>query len=287
MGNDVQAWRARIGMFNGSPKNIHSVKKTYLSFSILDMFPHKLFLTLSSSINVMGSLVAHCCLLILLLIEISTAFATKRPSFNNKLCKKIMLQSFCNPCLVAFLSLLMRMLLLRSGNVESNPGPRPNSFSIGCWNVDSLLTREGVKKDYLESIQSIHHFDLFGICETYLNTDTKPENLVIAGFSPNPIRADYKGTSTRPRGGVCLYYKDATPIKHRPDLEIMEETIVAEIKINRKSIIYILSYRSPSQSTSEFKKYTEDLDKIYNKALAENPYMIILTGDYNARSPLL
>ena len=67
----------------------------------------------------------------------------------------------------------------------------------------------------------------------------------------------------------------------------MEETIVAEIKINRKSIIYILSYRSPSQSTSEFKKYTEDLDKIYNKALAENPYMIILTGDYNARSPLL
>ena len=131
----------------------------------------KLFKTFSFSVNAMGSLVVHCCLLILLLIEISTAFVTKRPSFNNNLCKKTMLQGLCNPCLVAFLSLLLRMLLLRSGNVESNPGPRPNSFSIGCWNVDSLLTREGVKKDYLETIQSIHHFDLFGICETYLNND--------------------------------------------------------------------------------------------------------------------
>ena len=95
---------------------------------------------------------------------------TWSPSSNNNLCKKIILQILCNPCLVVFLSLLMRMLLLRSGNVKSNPGPRPNSFSIGCWNVDSLLSRESVKKDYLESIQSIHHFDLFGICETYLNT---------------------------------------------------------------------------------------------------------------------
>ena len=192
MGNDVQAWRAHIGMFNGSCKNKHSVKKSHFSFSILDMFPYKLFLTFSCSVNAMGSLVTHCCLPILLLIEIFTALVTKRPSINNYLCKKIMLQSLCSPCLVAFLSLLMKMLLLRSGNVESNPGPRPNSFSIGCWNVDSLLTREGVKKDYLEAIQSIHHFDLFGICETYLNTDTKLEHLVVAGFSPNPIRVDYK-----------------------------------------------------------------------------------------------
>ena len=146
MGNDVQAWRAHIGMFNGSCKNIHSVKKSHFTSSIFEMFPYKLFLTFSFSVNAMGSLVAHCCLLILLLIEICTAFVTKRPSSNNNLCKRIMLQSLCNPCLVAFLSILMRMLLLRSGNVESNPGPRSNSFSIGCWNVDSLLTREGVKK---------------------------------------------------------------------------------------------------------------------------------------------
>ena len=125
------------------------------------------------------------------------------------------------------------------------------------------------------------------MCATYLNTNTKIEDLMIEGFSPTPIRADYQGPSTRPRGGVCLYHKETTTIKHRPDLEIMDETIVAEIKINKKSIIYILSYRSPSQSTSEFNKYIQDLEKTYNKALAENPYMIVLTGDYNARSPLL
>ena len=288
MGNDTQAWRAHIGMFNPrckdtKPSNRVSNYPSHFPDSLLYHLLH-LFTSIS---NASGSLIAYCCLLILLIVEITSSLLNKSLSSTKNPNKKIILQSLSNPSIVAFLSLLVRILLLRSGNVERNPGPQSNSFSIGCWNIDSLLARDGVKKNYIESIQNIHQFDLFGICETYLNQNTKSEEIVVEGFSPTPIRSDYCGPSSRPRGGVCLYYKDSTPIKHRPELEFPDETIVAEIKINKKKVIYILSYRSPSQSPTEFTKYTSDLAKTYNNALAENPYMIIITGDFNARSPVM
>ena len=92
---------------------------------------------------------------------------------------------------------------------------------------------------------------------------------------------------SRPRGGVCFYYKDNLPIKRRTDLELLGETICAEISLNRKKIIYILSYSSHSQNSAEFKMYIQQLQNIYPKACSENPASIILCGDFNARSPLL
>ena len=154
MGNDVQSWRAHIGMFNGSGKIIRSARISHFSFSVLDIFPHQLLHALCLAGDALGSLVVHCCLFIILLIEIATALTAKGTPLEGKLCKKIMLQSLCNPCLVASLSLLMRILLLRSGNVKSNPGPKLNHFSISCWNVDSLLTREGIIKIILNPFKA-------------------------------------------------------------------------------------------------------------------------------------
>ena len=170
MGNDTQAWRAHIGLFNAPCKNtkpskIHSIYSSKSHGSLL----HHLLLSLNYVDNAAGSTVAHCCLLILLIVEIVLSFFYKSPISARKPSKKILLRILSNPSIVAFFSILLRILLLRSGNVERNPGPQSNSFSVGCWNVDSLLARDGAKKNYLESIQHIHQFDLFGVCETYLN----------------------------------------------------------------------------------------------------------------------
>ena len=95
MGNDGQQWRAHIGMFNGSCKKIRSARISHFSFSVLDVFPHQLLQALCLASNALGSLVVHCCLFFLLLIEIAIAFATKETPFKGKLYKKIMLQSLC------------------------------------------------------------------------------------------------------------------------------------------------------------------------------------------------
>ena len=64
------------------------------------------------------------------------------------------------------------------------------------------------------------------------------------------------------------------PIKERRDLEIIPETIVAEIKLIREKIFLVLSYCHP-------------LENIYESIRKENSYVSILCGDFNAKSPLL
>ena len=62
-------------------------------------------------------------------------------------------------------------------------------------------------------------------------------------------------------GGVCLYFKESLPIKERKDLELLPETIVAEIKLDKKKIFFLLSYRHPNLSNGELDEYMQLLEK--------------------------
>ena len=80
---------------------------------------------------------------------------------------------------------------------------------------------------------------MYGVCESVLTENIPNDNIFINGFSPGPYRSD-KDSDTR-NGGVCLYFKESLPIKERSDLEILPETIVAEIKLRKKKVFTLLS----------------------------------------------
>ena len=116
-------------------------------------------------------------------------------------------------------------------------------------------------------------------------SDTIPnENIFLNGFSPDPFRVD-KPLNSR-NGGVCLYFIENFPIKERCDLETLPETIVAEIKLNRKIFFIVLSYCHPNLASNEFDEYVNALEHIYECIRKECPTVTILIGDFNARSPL-
>jgi hypothetical protein len=71
-----------------------------------------------------------------------------------------------------FIAVVLKMLLLSSGCVESNPGP-DNKITFGVWNLDSLLTRDKHKIGLIEGINSVKKFDIFGVVESYLTPDIK------------------------------------------------------------------------------------------------------------------
>ena len=123
-----------------------------------------------------------------------------------------------------------------------------------------------------------------GVCDSSLTSDIFDNDILINGFSSQPFRSD-KPPHIR-NGGVCLYHKENLPIKERRDLETLDETIVAEIKIKRKKIFFVLSYRHPNQSRDEMNIYMEALQNIYDKIKSEKPTATIITGDYNSRSSL-
>ena len=70
------------------------------------------------------------------------------------------------------------------------------------------------------------------------------------------------------------------------DLATMPETIVAEIKLNRKKIFFVLSYRHPNTPIAEVNNFMDSLENIVEAINKEKPAAIILSGDFNARSPL-
>ena len=86
-------------------------------------------------------------------------------------------------------------------------------------------------------------------------------------------------------GGVCLYYKENLALKERPDLETIPETIVAEVRMNRKKVFFLLSYCHPNLLANDFDDYTKSLEGICDSINKEKPLATILCGDFNARSP--
>ena len=70
-------------------------------------------------------------------------------------------------------------LLMLCGDIESNPGPRPNSgqsFSICHWNLNSIAGHNFSKISLLKVYNAIHTYDIICLSETYLNHNTLSDN---------------------------------------------------------------------------------------------------------------
>ena len=179
-----------------------------------------------------------------------------------------------------FILYVLQILLISSGSDEVNPGPNENiknTLSFAMWNLDS--------RPVMESLQTVHNFDLLAICESSLSTQIPNDKIFIHGFSPDPFMADKPLHAHN--GGVCLYYKDHISLKRRTDLERLEETIIVEIsQKNNKKLLFIVSYRHPNQSLDQTESYFSSLNDIIENIDKEKPKAIVLTEDFNVRSSL-
>ena len=169
---------------------------------------------------------------------------------------------------ILFFAFVLQILLFISGSVELNPGPdisSKNNLSFAFWKLDSLPARDSARIPIIESLQNSHNFDIFGVCESKLNTSISNDDIFIDGFSPDPFRSD-KASTTR-YGDVCLYFKESLPIKERCDLEIIPETTVTEIKFNRKKLFIFLAFVHQNLPDNGFVEYLSSLEDIYVKQI--------------------
>ena len=95
------------------------------------------------------------------------------------------------------------------------------------------------------------------------------------------FRSDYP-TNTK-RSGVCLYYKNSLPIKLRPDLHIFDESIVVELTLSSKKLLFAVIYRSPIQNNDQFDLFLSRLESVIAHMRCEKPDYMILTGDFNTK----
>ena len=76
----------------------------------------------------------------------------------------------------AFWRYISVILLLLSGDIETNPGPDPgylNSFSFCHWNLNSIAAHNFIKMSLLQAYNAINRFDItahqkpINLSETY------------------------------------------------------------------------------------------------------------------------
>ena len=172
---------------------------------------------------------------------------------------------------------VQRLASLMSGNVHPNPGPLTTSFKFCHWNLNSILASNSIKLSLIEAYNSIHNFDLIALSETYLNSSVNNEDISLEGFSRDIFRNDHPTNAKR--GGVCLYYKENVSIKHRTDLQILDECVVAEITSQRKKVFFVVLYRSPNQTVQQFNDFLDGVESMICKIKALKPHCLIITGD--------
>ena len=123
--------------------------------------------------------------------------------------------------------IIMSLLLLKSGDIEPNPGPDfqetdtssctndldeqviTNNFSIGHYNIQSLLN----KVDLIGA--ELINFDIICLTKTWLDRRTIDDALNLEGYKL--FRRDRDGDY---HGGVCVYIKNNVYSRRRIELEL-------------------------------------------------------------------
>ena len=168
------------------------------------------------------------------------------------------------------------------GDIHQNPGPtqKTEHLQVMHWNLNSFKKYNFSRVSLLQAYNSMFNFHVMAISESALSNKIENVKINIPGY--NLIRYDLMGNHTH--GGVLIYYKQDLSAIQRIDLDNPTYTLVLELSINRKKVFFVSSYRKHGQTNEEYKIYSTKLDDLMDKISLENPFAIIITGDYNSHN---
>ena len=104
----------------------------------------------------------------------------------------------------------------------------------------------------LQAYISVYKFDTICISKIYLDTSITSEdgNLEILGCIL--MQPDHPSSSKR--GGVCIYYKSALPLRFL-NIYYLQESVSFKLKIGDELCNFISLYRSPSRHKMNLKNF--------------------------------
>ena len=170
-----------------------------------------------------------------------------------------------------------------SGDIESNPGPTHSPgqcFSICHWNLNSITAHNFAKLSLLTAYNLVHSFHIICLSETYLNSETPPNDtrLELPGY--NLFGSNHPSHNKR---RVCVYYKSTLPLRIL-NISNLDKCISFEVSIANKICRFIYLYRFPSQKQDEVQEFKSNLEINLDALSANNPFLTAVIGDFNAKS---
>ena len=158
--------------------------------------------------------------------------------------------------------------------------------TIGVFNANIIMIKirnRAISRLYFfcNTDQVSINIDIICLSKTYLDSTIQwdNDNLEIPGY--NLVRSDHP--SNNKRGGVCIYYKASSPLRVI-NICFLQECIILEIMIGDKQCSLVALYRSFSQNQDEFDSFSKNLEITLDKLALNNPFMLVVIGDLNAKS---
>ena len=96
--------------------------------------------------------------------------------------------------------LVHALLIRQSGDIEMNPGPKPNPshrFSICHWNLNSLTAHNYLKVSLLRAYVAIKKFDVVCLSETCLDSSDLSDDDNFNLPSYNVVRSDHPSNTKK------------------------------------------------------------------------------------------
>ena len=204
-----------------------------------------------------------------------------KPSLNYSVSRRFPLLTYIRS-LICTSCIWNKILLIQSGDVELNPGPKKStSLSFFHWNLNGIAAHAKIAKiSLILSHALFYNINIIFLSETFLDSSIETNNLKlnIPGYAL--LQSDHP--SNIKRGGVCMFYKDYLPVIRRDDLCALTECIVAEVNLGTKSLFFTCNYRYPSQTVDEFESYCQNPHLTLTNIDDTSPFSSVLIVDFNA-----
>ena len=95
------------------------------------------------------------------------------------------------------------------------------------------------------------------------------------------LRADHPDDIKR--GAVCLYFKKSLALR-KIELSHITECLLCEVNVKGQVGFIIVSYRSSSQTTTQFDDFLSNFEKLFDDVQILQPDFTVILGNFNAQS---
>ena len=252
MNVDIETYRVRIGLHSGGTTLRHSVTKVNI---INELGPAILVYLIPFLVYVLKLNIPA---LVCFWDWFTVNDAALRSTFALYLIFTRIIEMNC------VTKTYLALILLLSGDIETNPGDTTGDLTICHINAQSILNK-------LELIAvELGDFDIITVSETWLGQSISSTEIMLPGYQ-EPIRLD----RNRQGGGVAIYFKNSVPFVERNDLTVQNvEAVWGEVNLCNRKVLIGSFYIHP-----RFRKW-ELVELSVEQALQSCPNIVLL-GDFN------
>ena len=188
-------------------------------------------------------------------------------------------------------NIVISLLILLSGDIESNPGPisRVSSFNMCTLNIRSFTNP--LHYTAIADLADTHNIDVFALTETWISPNTTSAQLFDAiphGFTciSTPRLVPNSCTSSNVGGGTAFLIREPCKLLSTPTTTFKSfELSTVTIKLPHSNLALYNIYRPPqsttkSQHSVSFSQFLEDFQTLIS-SISTSPHEFLITGDFN------